>query len=166
MVLMVLKNANAALAFLLELCVLVALGYWGFQTVQGNRQDRTRSRYASGGCGGVGLVRSAEFNVAAARSLALDPIRSLLRFSRSSSLRRWSARQRVRKRPDGAGACPVLCPLHHLGDGSEEYRVFLLPRKILLRPVCHHNWQGFPFIPWLGRFRFFCAHLLLLLLFA
>lgn len=35
MVLMVLKNANATLAFLLELCVLVALGYWGFQTGQG-----------------------------------------------------------------------------------------------------------------------------------
>ncbi len=31
MVLMVIKNANAALAFILELCVLVALGYWGFQ---------------------------------------------------------------------------------------------------------------------------------------
>jgi hypothetical protein len=30
-----LKNANLLLAFLLELCVLVALGYWGFQTGQG-----------------------------------------------------------------------------------------------------------------------------------
>jgi hypothetical protein len=35
MVLTVIKNANAALAFLLELGVLVALGYWGFQTGQG-----------------------------------------------------------------------------------------------------------------------------------
>lgn|SRR5262249_706992 len=26
-----LKNANLALAFLLELCILAALGYWGFQ---------------------------------------------------------------------------------------------------------------------------------------
>ncbi len=31
----ILKNANLALAFLLELCVLVALGYWGLQTGQG-----------------------------------------------------------------------------------------------------------------------------------
>jgi len=30
-----LQNANLALAFLLELCVLVALGYWGFQSGQG-----------------------------------------------------------------------------------------------------------------------------------
>ncbi|HTK08500.1 MAG TPA: YrdB family protein [Ktedonobacteraceae bacterium] len=29
------KNLNLALALLLELCVLVALGYWGFQTGQG-----------------------------------------------------------------------------------------------------------------------------------
>ena len=35
MVLMVIKNGNVALRFLLELCVLVALGYWGFQTGQG-----------------------------------------------------------------------------------------------------------------------------------
>jgi hypothetical protein len=28
----VLKNANLVLAFLLELCVLLALGYWGFVT--------------------------------------------------------------------------------------------------------------------------------------
>jgi hypothetical protein len=35
MILMILKNANLALAFFLELCVLVALGYWGFQTGQG-----------------------------------------------------------------------------------------------------------------------------------
>ena len=35
MVLAVLKNANAALAFFLELGVLAALGYWGFQTGQG-----------------------------------------------------------------------------------------------------------------------------------
>jgi hypothetical protein len=31
----ILKNANLVLAFLLELCVLVALGYWGLQTGQG-----------------------------------------------------------------------------------------------------------------------------------
>jgi len=31
----ILKNANLIVAFLLELCVLVALGYWGFQTGQG-----------------------------------------------------------------------------------------------------------------------------------
>jgi hypothetical protein len=30
-----LKNVNLLVAFLLELCVLVALGYWGFQTGQG-----------------------------------------------------------------------------------------------------------------------------------
>ncbi len=30
----IVKNANLALAFLLELCVLVALGYWGLQTGQ------------------------------------------------------------------------------------------------------------------------------------
>ncbi len=35
MVLMIIKNANLALAFFLELGVLVALGYWGFQTGQG-----------------------------------------------------------------------------------------------------------------------------------
>jgi len=35
MFLTVLKNANLALAFFLELCVLVALGYWGFQMGQG-----------------------------------------------------------------------------------------------------------------------------------
>ena len=35
MILPVLKNANLALAFLLELGVLAALGYWGFQTGQG-----------------------------------------------------------------------------------------------------------------------------------
>ncbi len=35
MVLTVLKNANLALAFFLELGVLAALGYWGFQTGQG-----------------------------------------------------------------------------------------------------------------------------------
>ena len=31
MVLMMIKNANLALAFFLELGVLIALGYWGFQ---------------------------------------------------------------------------------------------------------------------------------------
>jgi Protein of unknown function (DUF2568) len=35
MVLIIIKNANLALAFFLELGVLVALGYWGFQTGQG-----------------------------------------------------------------------------------------------------------------------------------
>jgi hypothetical protein len=35
MVIIVLKNVNAALSFLLELCVLVALWYWGFRTGQG-----------------------------------------------------------------------------------------------------------------------------------
>ena len=35
MALTLIKNANLALSFLLELCVLVALGYWGFQTGQG-----------------------------------------------------------------------------------------------------------------------------------
>jgi Protein of unknown function (DUF2568) len=35
MLLTVLKNANLALAFFLELGVLVALGYWGFHTGQG-----------------------------------------------------------------------------------------------------------------------------------
>ena len=35
MVLMILKNANTALAFFLELGVLIALGYWGYQTGQG-----------------------------------------------------------------------------------------------------------------------------------
>jgi hypothetical protein len=35
MILDLLENANAALAFLLELCVLVSLGYWGFQAGQG-----------------------------------------------------------------------------------------------------------------------------------
>ncbi len=35
MFLTVLKNANLALAFFLELGVLVALGYWGFQVGQG-----------------------------------------------------------------------------------------------------------------------------------
>jgi Protein of unknown function (DUF2568) len=34
-VLTLLKNANLALAFLLELCALVALGYWGLQSGQG-----------------------------------------------------------------------------------------------------------------------------------
>jgi hypothetical protein len=29
------RNANLALSFLLELCLLAALGYWGFQTGQG-----------------------------------------------------------------------------------------------------------------------------------
>lgn len=31
----VIKTANVALRFLLELCILVALGYWGVQTGQG-----------------------------------------------------------------------------------------------------------------------------------
>jgi hypothetical protein len=31
----VIKTANVALRFLLELCILVALGYWGFQTGKG-----------------------------------------------------------------------------------------------------------------------------------
>jgi Protein of unknown function (DUF2568) len=35
MALTIIKNANLALAFFLELGVLVALGYWGFQTGQG-----------------------------------------------------------------------------------------------------------------------------------
>jgi hypothetical protein len=35
MALTVIKNGNLALSFLLELCVLVALGYWGFQAGQG-----------------------------------------------------------------------------------------------------------------------------------
>ncbi len=35
MVLTIIKNANLALAFFLELGVLAALGYWGFQTGQG-----------------------------------------------------------------------------------------------------------------------------------
>jgi hypothetical protein len=35
MALMVIKNANLALRFLLELCALVALGYWGFRTGSG-----------------------------------------------------------------------------------------------------------------------------------
>jgi Protein of unknown function (DUF2568) len=35
LVLSVIKNANLTLTFLLELGVLVALGYWGFQTGQG-----------------------------------------------------------------------------------------------------------------------------------
>jgi hypothetical protein len=35
MVLTILKNANLALAFFLELGVLASLGYWGFQTGQG-----------------------------------------------------------------------------------------------------------------------------------
>ena len=35
MALTILKNANLALAFFLELGVLAALGYWGFQTGQG-----------------------------------------------------------------------------------------------------------------------------------
>ena len=35
MALTIIKNANLALAFFLELGVLAALGYWGFQTGQG-----------------------------------------------------------------------------------------------------------------------------------
>ena len=35
MVLTIIKNANLALAFFLELGVLAVLGYWGFQTGQG-----------------------------------------------------------------------------------------------------------------------------------
>ncbi len=35
MILAIIKNANLALAFFLELGVLAALGYWGFQTGQG-----------------------------------------------------------------------------------------------------------------------------------
>lgn len=34
MLLRVMKNANLALRFLLEFCVLIALSYWGFQTGQ------------------------------------------------------------------------------------------------------------------------------------
>ena len=34
-VLMIIKNANLALAFFMELGVLVALGYWGFHTGTG-----------------------------------------------------------------------------------------------------------------------------------
>ncbi len=35
MILTIIKNANLALAFFLELSVLAALAYWGFQTDQG-----------------------------------------------------------------------------------------------------------------------------------
>jgi Protein of unknown function (DUF2568) len=35
MLITIIKNANLALAFFLELGVLIALGYWGFQTGQG-----------------------------------------------------------------------------------------------------------------------------------
>jgi len=35
MILTMIKNANLAMAFFLELGVLVALGYWGYQTGQG-----------------------------------------------------------------------------------------------------------------------------------
>ena len=52
MVLMIIKNANLALAFFLELGVLAALGYWGFQTGQG-----TISRIALGiGAPAVAIV--------------------------------------------------------------------------------------------------------------
>ena len=33
----IIKAANLALSFLLELCALAALGYWGFQTGQSER---------------------------------------------------------------------------------------------------------------------------------
>ena len=54
MFLTVLKNANLALAFFLELAVLAALGYWGFSTGQGtlariaSKSSASRNVAASG----------------------------------------------------------------------------------------------------------------------
>src|SRR5260370_5082612 len=79
MALTVIKNANLALSFFLELCVLVALGYWGFQTGQGTIAKIGLGIGAPVVAVVVGPVRSAEFGVAAARSLAPDPARALLR---------------------------------------------------------------------------------------
>lgn len=71
------------------------------------RQDRTRHWRSGGGCGGVGHIRSAAINVAAARIPVLDPASDLLRLSRYSPLRRWSARP---ERGIRAGLCDQPCP--------------------------------------------------------
>ena len=57
------KNANLALTFFLELGVLVALGYWGFQTGQG-----TGAKFALGlGAPAAAIVAWALFGAPTAR---------------------------------------------------------------------------------------------------
>jgi hypothetical protein len=45
-VLEVIKGANLALRFLLELCALVSLGYWGFKTASGAIAKVALERFA------------------------------------------------------------------------------------------------------------------------
>jgi hypothetical protein len=67
----VIKSANVALRFLLELCVLGATSVLGVPDRTGTaRQNRTRHRRSIGSCGGVGPGWSVEFTVAVAGSLA------------------------------------------------------------------------------------------------
>src|SRR6266516_7571466 len=81
-----------------------------------NRQDRTRHRRSSGGCGSVGPVWSAQSSVASAWCFSLAPGSGLLRLSRPRPLRRWSARPECSIRAD---LCPQLCAAHSMGTVTE-----------------------------------------------
>ena len=74
MVLTLFKNANLALAFLLELGVLLRWGSGILYRVRNNCQSRTRHRPSIGGYSGMGPVWIAESNVASERPLALIPL--------------------------------------------------------------------------------------------
>jgi len=93
MVLTGLKNANLGLAFLLELGVLVALGYWGFQTGQG-----TFAKIGLGiGAPALAIVVWALFGAPTARWHLYGPWRLLLEvvFFGSAAVVLFVAGQRV-----------------------------------------------------------------------
>src|SRR5260370_40052258 len=103
MVLAVLKNANLALAFFLELGVLAALGYWGFQTGQG-----TIARIGLGiGAPGVAVVVWGLFGAPKAVWQLNGPWRLILEvvFFGSAAVALLSAGQRVL----GIACAPDLC---------------------------------------------------------
>ena len=80
------KGANLLLPFLLELCALGTLGYWGLQDRQRNdHEDSARSRRSADGCGRVGDIRVPSGVCAAARAIGLAPPGAGLRLCRSDS---------------------------------------------------------------------------------
>src|SRR5207248_1112727 len=66
--------------------------------------------------------------------------------------------QRVHKRPDGAGASPILCPVEHVSDTGEYRRLFLLTWHIVLGSSCHA--QGNRLAPGAGNIFLFSVLLL------
>ena len=93
MVIIVLKNVNAALSFLLELCVLVALGYWGFRTGQG-----TIAKIGLGiGAPAVAVVVWGLFGAPNSARQLYDPWRFILYvvFFGSAAMALFAAGQRV-----------------------------------------------------------------------